>query len=266
MDIEKNCCEKIRYVKKKILSKKPLSERDFGIKNYKRVLKRCSNCGHYINIYNFNMNKIYSNNYSEIAYGDIKKRFNYLIKLKDKSDNFKRVERVTIFVKKRKLKNFSLLDIGSGFGIFPYMLKKKVKAEITTLEPNNKNAEFIKNQLKLKCKKKFFKKNLFKKKFDFITCNRVIEHAKKPTKVILDINNSLNPGGYFYIELPDAASAEKRSIVENEEFHLEHYHVFTKKSLRFMLNKNNFKIHEIKNITEKSGKFTVYAFAQKTKN
>ena len=33
-----------------------------------------------------------------------------------------------------------------------------------------------------------------------------------------------------------------------------------------MLNNNNFKIHEIKNITEKSGKFTVYAFAQKTKN
>lgn len=92
-----------------------------------------------------------------------------------------------------------------------------------------------------------------------------IEHAKRPSKVILDINKSLNLGGYFYIELPDATGAEKKSIIENEEFHLEHYHVFTKKSLKFMLNKNNFKIHQIKNIAEESGKFTVYAFAQKIK-
>ena len=265
MDIKANCCNNQNLILKKKISKKPKDEPNYFIKKYYRELVKCSNCNHYFNIHNYNMDKIYKEQYSKISHGDdLMAKLNNILSLKLKSDNYHRVNRIIKFIKNRKLKrNLNLLDIGSGFGIFPYLLSKKINLDITALEPDLFNSRFIKKKLKLKCITGFFNKNKIKKKFSFVTANKVIEHVKNPHGMTRNIYNILKKNGLFYIELPDARASEKVSLINREEFFLEHYHIFTKKSLTYMLKKNNFEILSLSSIKEPSGKFTLFAFAKK---
>ena len=67
-------------------------------------------------------------------------------------------------------------------------------------------------------------------------------------------------GGIIYIEVPDTTAQKKGK--NREEFHIDHLHIFSKKSLSLLLKKTNLKTITIKQIVEPSGKFTVYAFAK----
>ena len=72
-----------------------------------------------MNVSNVNFKKIYKESYSNISYGqDIKKKYDFLLSLKKKSDNFQRVKRIIKFLNFKKMK-YKILDVGSGFGIFP---------------------------------------------------------------------------------------------------------------------------------------------------
>ena len=72
----------------------------------------------------------------------------------------------------------------------------------------------------------------------------------------------LKSKGIVYVEIPDAINAGKKSK-NREEFAIEHIHVFSTKSLKIMLKNLKLKIMQIKSIKEPSGKFTIFAFAQK---
>ena len=73
-----NCCDKKKLVKKYEYIKKPNNETNFNIKKYHRYFKRCENCGHYFSYLNFNITKIYNEQYSKSTYGnlnEIEKKF-----------------------------------------------------------------------------------------------------------------------------------------------------------------------------------------------
>ena len=115
---------KVRKLKlQKTFEKAIKNENLFGISlnKYKRKLYQCG-CGHFFNIHNHTLylQNIYKKKYTQISHKDIDKKFNLIKSLKKESSNLKRVN----FLKKKINNKSHILDIGSGFGIFPYEMKK----------------------------------------------------------------------------------------------------------------------------------------------
>ena len=97
-----------------------------------------------------------------------------------------------------------------------------------------------------------------KLKYDLITINKVLEHQKDPLKFlklaiknlkIKDLSIGSSDGEY--------ASKYGVSIIENEEFFIEHFHIFSLVSIIKLIEKTNLKIVNTQRIKEPSGKFTL---------
>ena len=249
-------------------TKKPPNEPNYGIKNYKRKVVKCQNCNHFFAIHKINTNKFYKENYSIISHGkNILKKFNKIKKLKSQSDNFHRVNRFLNFFKKYKNEKISLLDVGSGLSIFLDAIKNKVKWKLFGIEPDVNFVKFGREKLGLNIiHSNLNVKKLNNKKFEIISLNKVAEHIKNPILFLKQCNNLLKKNGYIYIEVPDGLTASKQKKAKyQEEFAIDHLHVFSLDSLNNSLNSSGFKVILIDKIKEKSGKFTLYAFARKIK-
>ena len=255
-------CDYKKFSLKFHYNKKPHRETNFNIKkkNYERFYIECKNCSHLYSLMSFNLEDLYSKNYSKFTYG--KKIFSTFIKIKNlpklKSDNYFRIKRFINFCNKNRLKNKKFLDIGSGTGIFPYELNKK-NIDIRCIE---KDLNFREN-LSLKVIKDDYNNQKLKSKFNVISINKVLEHVEKPNDFLQKISNFLCKGGYIYFEVPDAALASKKNK-NREELFVEHIHGFSKKSAELLFKSNYFSIVIIKSIIEPSGKYTIYGFAKKT--
>lgn len=255
--------------KKKIIPKilrfnsRPKGETDFKIKKskYRRYYSKCDNCKHYFAIHNYDLEKLYKKNYSKFTYGSQKNISNIFKKIinlpKSKSDNKSRVKRLLKNIKK----NFSCLDVGSGLGVFPYELKKN-KIKIHCFEKDRNLIIHLKKR-----KLKVMNNSIFKKKkflrYNFITMNKIIEHIENPKSFLLKFYNLLRNPGYLYIEVPSIKALKSKIGKKSEEFFIEHFHVFSKKSLKILLRDINLKIVYIKDIKENSGKYTLIALAKK---
>ena len=248
--------KEITLIKK--ITKKNLRENLFGLefkKNYQRNLYKCR-CGHFYNIHKYSkfLDQVYKKSYSEYSHNDIKKKFNKIRALKKKSSNLQRIKFLKPFIKK----NFKILDVGSGFGIFPYEMKKKGYS-IDCIESDNGMSVFLKmKKLKLVSKNLFKIKNI-KKKYNLITFNKILEHFEvtKIKKILRSYKKVLIKKGLMYIEVPDSLAAKKS--VDRQEFFFEHYNVFSKKSLKLLLKELGFKIKYLENIKEINDKFTLRA-------
>ena len=109
------------------------------------------------------------------------------------------------------------------------------------------------------------KSKIFKgKKFDIITLNKVVEHVKDPVKFLKIVNRLLKLNAQIYIEVPDGPSAAaSKNGKFSEEFFVDHINIFSKNSLKRLLSLSNFKIKKLIRIKEKSGKYSIIAFAKK---
>ena len=244
---------------------KPKQEPNYKIKNYFRKIAQCKNCKHFFAIHKINTSNLYKKNYSQISHGnDLMIKFKKVINLKNKSDNFDRIKRILLFFKKIKHKKINFLDIGSGIGIFLYCLKKKVNWKLSGIEPDLNSYNFSKDQLGLEIYNENFNKQKFEKKYEILTLNKVIEHVKNPDLFLNKAKKLLKKNGYIYVEVPDGVAAKSSKENKNrEEFYLDHLHIFSLKSLKNCIERNGFKLLKIQNIKEKSGKYTIFAFAQK---
>lgn len=266
--LKKNICNicnsnlKLKY----IYTRRPRGETEFTfIKNYYRQIYKCSNCNHFFSIHKINLKKIYDHSYIKDTYGNsLEETFNKIIKLKKKnSDNKNRYIRFKSFINKyfENSKKTKILDIGSGLGVFPYILKKG-GYNVTALDPNIDCCKLMRKN-KIKNINSEFKIGIIKKKFDVISLNKVLEHIKKPEKILTSLRNNLKKKHIIYIELPDGESASK--INKNrEEFYIEHWHMYSEKSLSLFLKKNGMEVLKLSKIREPSNKFTLFAFAKFT--
>ena len=255
---------------KKIITfeKGHLNENLFGLENkkFKRSIFHCKNCGHYTNKHKYSdfMKKVYEKDYSKYSYGKVLEKFRSIQNLPNKkSSNFFRCKFINENIK-RKNNNY-ILDIGAGFGIFAYSMKKK-GWNVVALEINKELNNFISKKLKIKTIgldiiKKKFHKNL---RFSMITLNKVLEHFTylDAKKVLNKIKYILRPDGFIYIEVPDGEAAAKKGL-HRQEFFLEHHNIFSKKSIKIFLEKLNLKIHKIKKLKEINGKYTLRIIAQR---
>ena len=243
---------------------KPKGEPDYKIKNYLRKIVQCKKCNHFYAVHKINTSSLYKKNYSHISHGkNLMTKFKKILSLKKNSDNFYRVNRILSFFKKLRNKKVSLLDVGSGLGIFLYSLKKKVNWKLSGIEPDFNFYNFSKNDLNLRIYNDYFYKKKFNEKFEIITLNKVIEHVKDPDKFLKKIRKVIKNIEFIYIEVPDGVAGEASKEHKNrEEFYLDHLHIFSVKSLKNCIVKNKFNLLNIQSIQEKSGKYTIYAFAQ----
>ena len=93
--------------------------------------------------------------------------------------------------------------------------------------------------------------------------NKIIEHIEKPKFFLNKFLSLIKNSGYLYIEVPSINALKCKLGKKREEFFIEHFHVFSKKSLEILLKSIDLKIIYIKNIKENSGKYTLIALAKK---
>lgn len=256
-------CKKKKIKKIIEFKKKPTKEINLNIKKYFRVYEKCQICSHFYSDHNIELKNLYKKNYLKNTYNDLnglEKNFKRITNLKKKhSDNYYRVQRIIKFVNNKKINN--VCDVGSGLGVFPYLLRKKINCHYSLIETNPININFLKNDLKFKYVFLPNKKNFKSKKFDLITFNKVLEHVYNPYLFLKKYIKFLKNDGMIYLEVPDILALKESKL--REEFFIEHHHVFSEKSLLNFLNFLNLKIIKFNHIKEPSGKYTLYAFAKK---
>jgi 2-polyprenyl-3-methyl-5-hydroxy-6-metoxy-1,4-benzoquinol methylase len=254
-------------LKKYKLTDKPKGETEFGIgsDNYHRIISKCRNCNVYNNHHDYNLDNLYLESYNQITYSNgIKDNYNKIMNLPyGQSDNKYRVDRIINYLgrKNKSLDELEVLDVGSGLCVFLGELIKH-GPKVSCVDPSDISVKHALENVRVHeaFQGDFFDIN-FNKKYDLITFNKVLEHVKKPLDMLLKAKSLLTKDGTIYIELPDGEVASKNGgFVDREEFYLEHYTIFSKKSLKYLVKKAGFKLDRMKSIHEPSDKYTVYVF------
>ena len=253
------CRNKLKLVK--IYIKPQKNEKIFtDYKKFKKEIFKCNLCDHhFIHSYNYNLNdSIYKNSYGLRAYGNLTKQFKKIISLKKgESTNFYRKK--FILEKLNIKKKSKLLDYGSGLGIFPYSIKDNCNCFF--YEKNKVTRNFCIKYLKLN----FLSLNKLKKNyFDFITCNKVLEHLNFDDilKTLKIFKKVLKNKGKIYLELPSTDAVEEG--YKRQEFFSEHINVFSKKSSFIFFSKQGFNIDKLISIKEIGNKYTLRIILSKS--
>ena len=206
----------------------------------------------------------YRGGYVDGTYGNrLKENFKRILALPEsKSDNAARVKRVLDFAKgkwgDKKVPN--LLDVGSGLAVFPYRMKEE-GWQVTALDPDERAAAHTRENAGVKSVHADFLQWEPEngERFDVITLNKVLEHVEEPIAMLAHARNWIQPGGFLYIEVPDARAAQEGP--GREEFFIEHLHIFTVRSLKSLVAEIGISVIRIDKIKEPSGKFTLSLFA-----
>ena len=241
---------------------KPKSEKNYFIQGkYQRFFFKCNICDHFYAKHNFKIGKLYSKQYLDLTYQDvdgIDKRFKQIVNLSQKkSDNKIRAKRVHNYFSE---KNLSLLDIGSGIGVFLYEMQKK-KWMVKGIELDKRYADYCKSKHRLIVYQKNLSQLKTHEKFDLVSLNKVLEHVYDPTKLLKLSSKFLKKNGVIYIEVPDVLA--KRKGKYRQEFCIDHLHVFSIPSLCILAYKSGLQPLIFKSIHEPSGKYTLYGFFKK---
>ena len=266
MNLDEELCRfcKSNKVLIKQFNRPPKGETNFGFLPYSRSLWQCTGCQHITNKHNFNIDTtFYKKTYQRTTYKEkARSRFTELMSLpREQSDNRQRVNFIDNFWNDtQKNKEKSCLDVGSGLGVFPAVLKE-LNWDCVAIEPDPEACEIIREKIGIEvlsgelveCKKIG--------EFNLICFNKVLEHTQNPKEMLLQSTLHLKSGGLLYIELPDGETALKESGPDREEFFVEHFDAYSRKSLELLMNSVRFKILTIDQVYEPSGKFTLRAFA-----
>lgn len=145
----------------------------------------------------------------------------------------------------------SLLDIGSGFGIFPYTMKWH-GFDVTCLEPNKASAAFINGKLKMICHNAFFEDAVkWLPKCKVVSAIHVLEHTKDPEGFLKDIGHVMQPEGLLFLEVPDA---EEFSTLpeDHDEFNSTHLYFFDVSTLFRLVEYAGFRVRDIHRVHHKT--------------
>jgi SAM-dependent methyltransferase len=95
----------------------------------------------------------------------------------------------------------NLLDIGAGIGSL-IKVAQEYGFQAKGVEPNQYAVQFAKekNDIELDCC--YFHQNIYKEKFDIITCISVLEHLENPRLLFQEASSCLNRDGIMYVSVP----------------------------------------------------------------
>tara|TARA_B100000579_G_scaffold389661_1_gene363633 strand:- start:296 stop:1114 length:819 start_codon:yes stop_codon:yes gene_type:complete len=260
-EVNLNCrvCNEPNPILKFIYNKKPKLETNFNLnkEDYYREFYKCKNCEHMFSIMKMDFENIYTKLYTDSTYGkNIHKKFKEIINLPiHKSDNenrFKFIKNISENLLKKQ--NIKILDVGSGLGVFPWRAKKE-RWDVTALDPDKNNIKHIKENINIKTIQGDFLKTIITEKYDIITFNKVLEHLKNPIEMLIKAKKNLKKKSFIYVEVPSVVAAKKGK--NREEFFIEHFHVFSRKSLQILSRKCKLNSLNFKTLIEPSGKYTL---------
>ena len=237
---------------------------DIGVQSYCRAYSCCRLCGHWYSDHKMDLTSLYSGAYVESTYGDrMRETFDRILTLPaEKSDNAGRVARVIGFAAHffPSGKMPTLLDVGSGLGVFPYRMKE-AGWNCSALDPDPRAVAHLKDVVGVQAVNGNFMSigTDLLGTFDVITFNKVLEHVEDPVTMLSKASRYLNPGGFVYVEVPDGEAAASEGP-GREEFFIEHHHVFSMASLAMMASRAGFCALDIERLREPSTKFTLRSF------
>ena len=232
----------------------PLPERT----PYRRELKRCGACGHFVNDHDLDLEAIYSGDYMDVTYeGDeLRRTYERIMALPpERSDNVARVERIG------PGDGRTVLDIGSGLGVFPARMKE-AGWRATALDPDPRSADHARKTIGVEAVCADFMTADGLGSFDLVTLNKVLEHVVDPVAMLARAGGCVAPGGTLYVELPDGEVAVGLGV-EREEFGIEHYHAFSMASMCLLAARAGLVVRSAARLREPSTKVTLYAFLER---
>ena len=218
-----------------------------------------------------NTGMLYNNDYVSSNYQDqdgIASTFKHIISLPpSQSDNIGRVQRILDF----SINHFanspgdgslSVLDVGSGLGVFPFKIKE-AGWDCTALDPDIRSVRHVREIVGIEAIQGDFMMVQNIGQFDLVTFNKVLEHVENPINMLAKSLTHLHCDGFVYIEVPDGESAIVEGP-EREEFFIDHPHIFSLTSLSLLSTQAGFSVQTIERIREPSGKHTLRAFLKPT--
>jgi len=250
------CGHELLFLKKIKKPQKNENTFNFSIKKFNKKFYECKNCFHIYNFHSFRKEilNIYKKNYNFQSHNNIKEKFNSIISIKkSESSNYYRIKALLPFLKKK----YKILDVGSGIGVFPYEIQKK-GFNIDCLEYDKQACTFLK-KIGLRTIRKSIMNYKIPKKYDFLTFNKILEHL--PIKNISHVLKHVDEKKKIYIEVPSVRA--KKVSLKRQEFFLEHFNIFSKKSFTLLVSKLNYKIKKISDIKEINNKYTLRAIIEK---
>lgn len=136
----------------------------------------------------------------------------------------------------------SVLEIGTGTGVFLELLQKEGFKELIGIEPSSAAIAAAPPSRQIWIRQDIFRSNTFAlNSLDFVCCFMTMEHVKDPGILINEVYSLLKPGGIFAIVTHDfEAPINKLLGKKSPIIDIEHLQLFSKKSLNTMFNKAGF--------------------------
>lgn len=241
---------------------------DFSVSGgYSRDVLRCRDCGHFRSVHEMDDTAMYEGQYVDATYGGggIQRTFDKINSLPpEQSDNVGRVHCIQQFTAQyfptTGAGARTLLDVGSGLGVFPYRMKE-AGWSCTALDPDARAVEHARTNIGIEAVQADFMRVQDLGRFDLVTFNKVLEHVQNPIEMLAVTQRFVAPDGLVYIELPDGecAAADGPS---REEFFIDHHHVFSAASMTLLIARAGLVLLVQERLREPSGKYTLRAFAR----
>lgn len=243
----------------------PAGETAFPLREgerYEREYRRCAACGHFLAVHDLDLDRLYEGEYMDSTYaGDrLRETFEQIMGLPpERSDNVQRVERIERFWSDRGgAPGATLLDVGSGLGVFPARMKDAGWA-CTALDPDPRSARHATEVVGVEAVQADFATAAGLGRYDLVTFNKVLEHVADPVAMLARAREFVADGGAVYVEVPDGEAAAQEGL-GREEFFVEHLHVFSAASLALLADRAGFALARLERVREPSTKYTLAAF------
>ncbi len=187
---------------------------------------------------NEQIKKVYRNNYFQSRDDEIGYK-NYLAAENALRLTFKK--RVGRIIRRIGKTDFSLLDVGAGYGFFvSECLRAGIHAE--GVELSTEATAFARDKLKVPVIQTALEDFTSIKQYDVLTAWDVIEHLEAPDQFLRKAAVLLKPGGHLFLTTGDIDSAVAK--ISGKSWHLfnlpEHLFFFSTTTLKKMLKKSGF--------------------------
>lgn len=133
----------------------------------------------------------------------------------------------------------SMFDIGAGYGFWMDFCRQR-GIEVKGIEISHEAADYGIKKFSLDIDKISLAETNFNKKYDLYNLCDVLEHLDSPNRDLQNIRNAMKPGSLLYVQVPDVLGFR---IPRGHGLGLPHHlWQFNFRTLRFLLEKNGFKI------------------------
>jgi len=150
----------------------------------------------------------------------------------------------------RNSKDKKLLDLGCGTGEF-LVVAQDLGYQVYGVDFNENAVNFVKDKLEIE---NIYKEDVInfledkKEEYDVITAFEIIEHLGNPKKLLELVYQSLKPGGYFAISIPNRERYFSRINPEIEKWDFPYQHLtrWNLKSLSLFIINHSFEVIMVK--------------------